>query len=152
VRQYLINIALTALTLFCLFAIGELTIRSLQHAGKLPDYTKKQDSERQKAINDHNPKLKVSDNTKLHIEYDITDPRVNAFGMRGPLPAIDNPPDTFRIAVRGDSVGFGFGLARENSFPVMLEQHLKQQTGKKIEILNFSVIGYGLEANLEIYQ
>lgn len=151
-RSLFANLLISIFSLLFFYGAGELTVRVLQHTGHLPDYARKpQNTDEQKQINANNPKLRKSDNPKLHVEYDPSDTRVNALGMRGPMPDSEKPADSYRIAVIGDSVAFGFGLTREQSFPFLLEEHLRKQTGKTVEVLNFSVVGYGMESYLEVY-
>lgn len=152
-RRLFINLSLSLAALLFVVLAGELVVRGLQYRGQLPDYARKPpQTEQQKQVNANSPKLKKSSNPLLHVEYDTSDPRVNAFGMRGPLPALQKPAGAFRIAVLGDSVAFGFGLPREQSFPYLLENRLREQTGKPVEVLNFAVIGYSLASYLEVYK
>jgi lysophospholipase L1-like esterase len=62
----------------------------------------------------------------------------------------EKPKDTVRIAIIGDSVGFGYGLPIESTLNSQLEKQLKQKTKKNIEVLNFAVPGYGIESNINI--
>jgi lysophospholipase L1-like esterase len=64
---------------------------------------------------------------------------INASGYRGPVAAAIRPENLFRVAVMGDSVAFGFGVA----WPELLQTHLERRlAGRPVEVLNFGVPGY----------
>jgi lysophospholipase L1-like esterase len=65
---------------------------------------------------------------------------VNADGFRDPSRAREKPAGTLRLLVLGDSVTFGFGVAREDTFPAQLELRLARRA--PAEVLNFGVGGY----------
>lgn len=150
-RKVMVNTLLVLASVLVFFIIGEVVVRYLQSIKQLPNYAKNQVTAEQKKINAMNPRLIPSDNPKLYVQFDPEDPRVNKAGMRWRLYSEKKPADTIRIAVIGDSVAFGFGLAPEESFPVMLENMLQQGSNKRIEVINFSVTGYGIEAYNEVY-
>jgi len=66
----------------------------------------------------------------------------NAAGFRGPeLPPV-KAPDTYRIAVFGDSSSFGWGVNYEDSWSGLLQGQLQASLQhKKIEVVNFAVPG-----------
>lgn len=148
-RQFLVNTAVMLFTLLLIAVAGEITVRGLQKNGYLADYRKPQ--KKQKSQHVYAPKLISSSNPRLYVEVDPADPQVNRFGMRGKEPLFIKRSDVLRIAVIGDSVAFGYGLKDEDSFPRMLEASL-QQKGLKVEVINFAVCGYGLEAYPEVYR
>lgn len=149
-RQFLINATVVLVSLLVLAAVGEGVVRWLQHNDYLVDYRKPNKKQKSQPQRVYAPKFRPSPNPKLFVEFDPADPQVNALGMRGPLPSKQKSPGVFRIAVLGDSVAFGYGLKDEDSFPRMLETSLRQQ-GFKVEMINFAVCGYGLEAYPEVY-
>jgi lysophospholipase L1-like esterase len=70
--------------------------------------------------------------------------RTNSLGMRGGEPAPEDP-SLFRIVVLGDSFTFGFGVAEEESYPVVLERILNGSPAarqRRYEVLNLGVVGY----------
>jgi len=70
--------------------------------------------------------------------------RTNSLGMRGGEPA-PGDPSLFRIAVLGDSFTFGFGVAEEEIYPVVLERILNGSPAarnRRYEVLNLGVVGY----------
>jgi hypothetical protein len=72
--------------------------------------------------------------------------RVNAQGMRDREHLIDKPAGTYRIAVLGDSYAEARQVEREQAFWALLPGELAAcgfQPGKRIEVLNFGISGYG---------
>jgi hypothetical protein len=72
--------------------------------------------------------------------------RVNAQGMRDREHLIDKPAGTYRIAVLGDSYAEARQVEREQAFWALLPAELAAcgfQPGKRIEVLNFGISGYG---------
>jgi lysophospholipase L1-like esterase len=134
-------------------AAGEIFTRVLQHQHVIYNFSKGEHNVGVKRFETFSPKLIKSDNPVLYLENDPSDPLVNALGMRGALVSVAKPANTYRIAVIGDSVSFGFGVKLEDSFPYILEADLRskeQYQGKNVEVINFSVNGYGLETYREV--
>lgn len=78
----------------------------------------------------------------------------NQAGLRGPDDyAIRKPPNTYRIAMLGDSVLFGHGVADHDVVSYQLE-HLLNRTAKqrRFEVLNFGVSGFGTAEELVAYE
>ena len=72
--------------------------------------------------------------------------RANAEGMRDRDHLLDKPADVYRIAVLGDSYAEARQVEREQAFWALLPDELAAcgfQPGKKLEVLNFGVSGYG---------
>jgi len=68
--------------------------------------------------------------------------RVNRLGFRGPEVEAAKPPDTYRIAVLGDSIGFGRTLKEEEVFPYLLPRLLAEHApGRNYEVINASLSG-----------
>jgi len=77
--------------------------------------------------------------------------RVNSVGFRGPEWTVAKPPDTFRIAVLGDSFTEAPQVAYEQTFSATAEGELARcgaLAGKKIEVMNFGTDGYGTAQEL----
>lgn len=70
--------------------------------------------------------------------------RINKDGQREDHEyALPKPQGTFRIAVVGDSVTFGWGVEAESSYPKILEAALRDMDAEeKFEVINFAVPGY----------
>lgn len=70
----------------------------------------------------------------------------NAFGYRCPRMRLDREVPGFRVAILGDSWGFGWGLPDERTIVGGLEALLrKEYPAENVEVFNFSVPGYNLE-------
>ncbi len=70
--------------------------------------------------------------------------RTNSIGLRADQEFTKTKPEgTKRIVVLGDSFGMGYGVNIEDSSLGVLERKLEDRTGCEIEILNFSVSGFG---------
>jgi hypothetical protein len=80
----------------------------------------------------------------LNVTFQKVPVRTNSCGMRGPEVSIIKAPETYRIALLGDSFAFGWGVAEEKIFARVLEEALAARApeGVKIEVLNFGVPGY----------
>jgi hypothetical protein len=78
--------------------------------------------------------------------------RINSDGLRDAEHAKGKPPNTFRIAVIGDSYAEALQVPLENTFWAVLEEKLQQQClkfeGRRVEVINFGVSGYGTAQEL----
>lgn len=72
---------------------------------------------------------------------------INSDGLRGPEIVKPKPQDTFRIALLGDSFTIAVQVPLEQTYAKVMERELSQNcqalAGKKVEVLNFGVNGYG---------
>jgi hypothetical protein len=76
---------------------------------------------------------------------------INADGMRDRAHAVAKPPDTFRVAVLGDSYAEAFQVPASAAFWAVLERELGSCNvlrGRRVEVLNFGVSGYGTGSEL----
>ncbi len=71
---------------------------------------------------------------------------INSAGYHDFQRSTEKPEDAYRIAIIGDSYIEGLQVSREKNFTHLLEQELnnKQTNGKKFEVLNFGVSGFGI--------
>ena len=79
--------------------------------------------------------------------------RINSDGLRDREHARAKPADTVRIAVLGDSFVEAMHLPMEQTFWWLLERNLQECNafpGKKVEVINFGVSGYGTAQELLI--
>ncbi len=77
--------------------------------------------------------------------------RINSDGLRDREHSKSKPGGTFRIAVVGDSYPEALQVAMEESFWAVMERKLSECgafDGKKIEVINFGVSGYGTAQEL----
>ena len=72
--------------------------------------------------------------------------RVNSAGQRDRPRDVDKPADVYRIAVLGDAFSEGMQVPLDRTYWALLPERLAScgfQPGKRIEVLNFGVRGYG---------
>ena len=74
--------------------------------------------------------------------------RVNSDGLRDREHAREKPPDTFRVAVVGDSYAEALQVEQEAAFWAVMERRLQACAaqfagGRRVEVINFGVSGYG---------
>src|SRR5205807_1051946 len=74
--------------------------------------------------------------------------QINSDGLRDREHSKRKPANTIRIAVLGDSYTEAFQVNFENSFCPLLEQKLRECSGRNIEVINFGVSGYGTAQEL----
>ena len=77
--------------------------------------------------------------------------RINSFGLRDREHAIQKAPNTFRIAILGDSFVEALQVPFEQSFCYVVEQQLRNcpaMAGRDIEVINFGVSGYSTAQEL----
>src|SRR2546423_8076300 len=77
--------------------------------------------------------------------------RINSEGLRDREHSKQKPPNTFRIAVLGDSYAEAFQVEQDAAFWSVLERRLNDCSvleGRKVEVINFGVGGYGTAQEL----
>jgi lysophospholipase L1-like esterase len=84
-----------------------------------------------------------------NVNVSIEDPpfalSTNSHGMADSEHALHKPPNTFRVALLGDSITRGHGASVGANYEASLEQRLNEERaggGPVVEILNFGVNGY----------
>ena len=69
--------------------------------------------------------------------------RVNERGFRGPVIPYEKPSRTARIVYLGDSVTFGYRVARwEDTYPFVTDSLFKSLSALRVETVNLAVEGY----------
>ncbi len=150
-KKVLTNIVLLSISLLFCLLLAEGATRVLQKAGSLPHFDRDSLHKGFKQPEETlNAKTVPSDNPVLFHEYDPNDPKINSAGHRGAEFPLEKDPDTFRIAILGDSVAYGFGVELQNTFAMRLQEQLRA-SGRKVEVLNFAVSGYGTESQLILF-
>lgn len=71
-----------------------------------------------------------------HMELDGWEIWTDSRGLRGPERAMPKPEGTKRMLFVGDSVTFGWGVDREDTFVYMVEQELNRKPGATWETVN----------------
>ena len=85
--------------------------------------------------------------TEVDVQY-----RINGQGLRADRDyPLRKPPGTCRIGVFGDSFLFGLEVDLRDSFADRLERRLRE-AGFPVEVLNFSVGGFGTAEMLQTYE
>jgi hypothetical protein len=77
--------------------------------------------------------------------------QINSDGLRDREHSKEKPPDTLRIAVVGDSYAEAFQVSQGAAFWAVLERRLQDCPslgGRRVEVLNFGVSGYGTAQEL----
>lgn len=80
---------------------------------------------------------------------------INRDGWRDKEHSKQKPPNTFRIAILGDSFAEAFQVSQEETFWHLMEQSLNDRNcfdGQPVEVLNFGVGGYGTAQQLLVLQ
>jgi lysophospholipase L1-like esterase len=78
---------------------------------------------------------------------------INSHGFRDRERTLTKPPNTYRIAVLGDSFAEAFQVQLDKPFWSVMERQLAerwQSHGQRVEVLNFGVSGYGTAQQLEM--
>lgn len=81
--------------------------------------------------------------------------RINSAGFRDQERTIDKPAGTYRIGVLGDSMTEALQVDADKVFSAVLERELSRCArfaGKRVEVLNFGVSGYGTAQQLLTYR
>src|SRR5882672_5326022 len=72
----------------------------------------------------------------------------NSAGLRDREHAVAKPEGVFRVLVLGDSFMEALQVPFEESFPSVVEHELSQGTGRRVEVVNASVSGWGTDDEL----
>ena len=84
----------------------------------------------------------------LSYDYEVDS---NSLGFPGPEYPLQKPEDVFRILVTGDAFSSAEGVDTNQAWPRLLENQLnKLVVDKKVEVLNFSITGYGPNQYAEV--
>jgi len=76
---------------------------------------------------------------------------INSQGRRDKEVSLQKPENTYRIAIIGDSVGFGARVEVKDNFATQMEQNLNARSSSlRYQVLNFSVPGYGTWQELSV--
>lgn len=96
-------------------------------------------------------KLIPSQTTRLRwLSYDYT-VEANSLGFPGPEYPEKKPEGVYRILVTGDAFTSAEGVDTGQSWVRLLESRLNEMVGgKKVEVLNFSMTGYGPNQYAEV--
>jgi hypothetical protein len=80
--------------------------------------------------------------------------RTNRWGMRDKDYTLKRPQGVYRIALVGSSLSLGGGVPQEQTFEALMEDRLNREepasSRRRFEILNFSVLAYGILQNVAV--
>jgi len=89
--------------------------------------------------------------------YDSGQIRLNSHGCRGPEFSPRKPPGSLRVALLGNSVTFGYGVAEEETYAARLREELGRAApagggaARQVEVINAGVLGYTSWQGLRCY-
>jgi len=72
----------------------------------------------------------------------------NSEGMRDREYAVKKPAGTIRVAVLGDSMTEAMQVPIEMTFERLLERKMRSCTGRRVEVMNFGMSGFGTASEL----
>ena len=139
-RRVLATILLSAYTL----AYAELFVRIVSPQSILPRYVVGTSW----GVRGNLPNARYWHHTpEVNVEY-----RINSEGLRADHDySFRKPSGTCRVAVFGDSFFMGYELDLKDTFTTQLEDLLRAR-GRRVEVLNFSVSGFGTAEMLRTYE
>ena len=76
--------------------------------------------------------------------------KINSMGFRDYEYLLKKEKNTFRIAVLGDSLTFGYGVNFNETYPKILEKKFNQKENKRYKVLNFGVPAYNTFQEAEL--
>jgi lysophospholipase L1-like esterase len=123
-------------------ATAELLLRATKHKGDPGDYFAFRKSEE--------PRLDYEFVPGVRVPWSNREIRVNAQGFRGPDFATDRRVEP-RIAVIGDSIAAGYGVAEEDALPFRMASLMRKE-GLQGEVLGFGVPGYNIERIVALWE
>lgn len=83
----------------------------------------------------------------------VTREKINSDGWRDHEYQVDKAENTYRVAVLGCSFTYGYGVNTEETYVTQLEEMLNtEQDEKEVEVLNFGVMGFGIDQMLLNYE
>jgi len=138
-KHNLFNFVLLLVVIFLFIFFAEISVRlftdvevAKKNTGNLFQFFQKSD----------NPELGFDfiPNTEGYLSGKKV--KINSQGLRDIDYPINKPKNTYRIAVIGDSITFGYGVDVNESYPEILEEILNSKSKINIEVLNFGVPGY----------
>lgn len=77
---------------------------------------------------------------------------VNSHGFRDVEHSLTKAPDAYRIALVGDSVPLGHGVARHETFGRILQERCPTHEGKRTEVVLIAETGYTMEQELILFK
>jgi hypothetical protein len=82
------------------------------------------------------------------VEHQLVRYHFNSCGDYTDLACHTKSPGVYRIVLVGSSYGFGWGVAKDQSFATLLPEQLSRRTGHKIELYNQSMVAASTHATV----
>lgn len=136
-RRLLLKLILLAVSISFVLAVGEIFI-----AITMPQDMGIWRTERDGLITLH-------PNISTYLPSYGHDVRTNSFGFRDEPVSRVKPEDVFRVIIVGDSFMEALQVAHEQSLPHLVEDRLTEDSGRRIEVLNAGVSGWGTDDQLD---
>ena len=141
IKRGILSVALSILIVYGAILGTEQYLRAFSpvEAGKWGEYP---------ALTEHPTRVYgLKPGKTTHLKYNNYDYilKTNSYGLASPeISPGKTDTNIFRILVVGDAFAMPEGMNYESSFPSLLEKDLqKKYPGKKIEVINAGVTGYG---------
>ena len=130
--------------------VGELGLRTIEAIRGLPPRISVDNSSQ---ANQPNSVFRWQGNPGTIKDFDVTH-TFNYLGFNDEDYPVAKRPNTFRIAVLGDSFTEAFQVPRDQSFHTLLEKKLNEISSgnRRFEVLAFGRSGQGTRFQLEIYE
>jgi lysophospholipase L1-like esterase len=133
-RRWLANLSLVLGSTFLTLFLGELVLR-LFYPQQLGVWHETRDG-----LAIHRPNSTIN-----FLNHEI---QINSLGMRDRERSVEKRNGTFRILLLGDSFMEALHVAFDESFPKLLEDRLRQNGIRGVEVINAAVSGWGTEDEL----
>ena len=145
-KRFLKNLSLLVFILLICFLAVEFSLRITEKNNpgaivKFPEIIK--------PLNNHELYYELIPNIKEY-RFKNTTISTNSEGFRDYEYPIEKPENTYRIAMIGDSVTFGWGVNLKDTYAKQLENKLKSRSDYKYEVLNFGIPGYYTDQELNL--
>ncbi len=95
-----------------------------------------------------NPKIGHVHRSNVDVELMGVRVRINSDGLRDQEYSVQKSK-AYRIAVLGDSLTFGWGVEKEDTFETLLEQRLSDR--RSVEMINFGTGNYNTEQQVNLF-
>lgn len=143
-RVFVLGFSAIAALFLVNFLIGQFVPQEILGWGERPALTEDPD---------FGWKLVPGTVTRLKWESYDYEVQSNQLGFPGPLYPVEKEADVYRIMVTGDAFSSAEGVDTEDSWPRILENQLNQQIPSgKVQVLNFSITGYGPNQYLAVLE
>jgi len=95
---------------------------------------------------------RLSDNPEIGYEPLPNAGDHNSDGLRDKEYSKEKPPGVFRVVVIGDSLAYGLGVSRDQTWSSVLERLLNEKFPGQFEIINLAVPGYDIVQVVEWFK